>query len=85
MTCVWLRTPWHERTTAESTKSSTSAPSMKPPHTLIWLAIVLVVAWVVLRIALAVTSVALHLLWIVALVCAAFWLYRQFTGAKSSE
>ena len=46
-------------------------------HTLLWLAIVLVIAWVVLRVALAVTSVALHLLWVAAIVMFVIWLINQ--------
>jgi hypothetical protein len=40
---------------------------------LIVIAILLVVAWIVLRIALAITSGLLHLLWVVALVMLVMW------------
>jgi hypothetical protein len=40
---------------------------------LIAIAILLIIAWIVLRIALAITSGLLHLLWIVALVMLVFW------------
>ncbi len=43
-------------------------------HALILLAVVLMVIWVVARVALAVTSVALHLLWIAAIILAIVWL-----------
>lgn len=53
---------------------------MKTQHHFIWLALVLMVAWIILRVALAVTSLALHLLWIGAIVSGVIWLLRQ--GAK---
>ena len=43
-------------------------------HALILLAVVLMVIWVVARVALAVTSVALHLLWVAAIILAIIWL-----------
>ena len=43
-------------------------------HVLILLAVVLVIIWVVARVALAVTSVALHLLWVAAIILAIVWL-----------
>jgi hypothetical protein len=43
-------------------------------HAMILLAVVLMVIWVVARVALAVTSVALHLLWIAAIILAIVWL-----------
>jgi hypothetical protein len=55
---------------------------MKSHHSFIFLALVLMVVWVVLRVALAVTGVALHLLWIGAIICAIVWVVRQFS-AKS--
>ena len=42
-------------------------------HGLILLAVVLVIIWVVARVALAVTSVALHLLWVAAIILAILW------------
>ena len=41
---------------------------------MILLAVVLVIIWVVARVTLAVTSVALHLLWVAAIVLAILWL-----------
>jgi len=43
-------------------------------HALILLAVVLVIIWVVARVTLAVTSVALHLLWVAAIILAILWL-----------
>ena len=44
---------------------------------LVAIALLLIVAWVVLRIALAITSGLLHLLWIVALVMLAIWAWGK--------
>jgi hypothetical protein len=44
---------------------------------LIAIALLLIVAWIVLRIALAITSGLLHLLWIVAIVMIAMWAWRK--------
>jgi hypothetical protein len=43
-------------------------------HALILLAVILMIIWVVARVTLAVTSVALHLLWIAAIILAIVWL-----------
>ncbi len=50
-------------------------------HPLIWLAVLLVVIWIVARVVLAVTSLALHLLWVVAVVLVILWLVRKTRGA----
>ncbi len=47
-------------------------------HSLIWIAILLVVLWVVARLVLAITSVALNLLWVIAIVVAIVWLVSRF-------
>ena len=47
------------------------------------LAVVLLVAWIVLRMALAVTSVALHLLWIGALVLLVLWVIGKLRGKQA--
>ncbi len=47
---------------------------------LIVLAIFLLILWVILRVALAVTGVFLHLLWIVAVILAVLWLVGKFRG-----
>ena len=44
---------------------------------LVVIAILLVVAWIVLRIALAITSGLLHLLWVVALVMLVMWAWDR--------
>ena len=49
-------------------------------NSLVWLAIVLAVAWIVLRLALAVTSGLLHLLWIAALVMLSLWIFNKLRG-----
>jgi hypothetical protein len=43
-------------------------------HALILLAVILMIIWVVARVTLAVTSVALHLLWVAAIILAIVWL-----------
>ena len=43
-------------------------------HALILLAVVLVIIWIVARVVLAVTSVALHLLWVVAIILVIIWI-----------
>lgn len=49
-------------------------------HGLILLAVVLVIIWVVARVALAVTSVALHLLWVAAIILAIIWAIGRLKG-----
>ena len=49
---------------------------------LLVLAILLLVVWVVLKVALAITSVSLHLLWIVAIVLAILWVVGKIRGPK---
>jgi len=44
------------------------------------LAILLVILWLVLRVALAVTGVFLHLLWIFAIILAVMWLIAKLRG-----
>lgn len=51
-------------------------------NALIWIAVVLVIVWVLARITLAVTSLALHLLWIAAVVMAIVWVVGKLS-AKS--
>jgi hypothetical protein len=43
-------------------------------HAMILLAVILMIIWVVARVTLAVTSVALHLLWVAAIILAIVWL-----------
>lgn len=57
---------------------------MKSPHSFIWLAVALVIVWVILRVALAITSVALHLLWIAAIGFGILWVMKQFSTKSAS-
>jgi hypothetical protein len=43
-------------------------------HSLLWIAVLLIVIWVIARLTLAVTSLALHILWIVAVIMVIIWL-----------
>lgn len=43
-------------------------------HSFLFIAILLVIVWVVARVVLAVTSVALHLLWVFAAIALIIWL-----------
>jgi hypothetical protein len=43
-------------------------------HSLLWIAVLLIVIWVMARLTLAVTSLALHILWIVAVIMIIIWL-----------
>jgi hypothetical protein len=45
-------------------------------HSLLWIAVLLIVIWVIARLTLAVTSLALHILWIVAVIMIIIWLIR---------
>jgi hypothetical protein len=49
-------------------------------HALIWIAVLLMIIWVIARVTLAVTSLALHILWIVALILIIIWLIGRVTG-----
>ena len=53
---------------------------MKSPSFFIWFALVLLITWVVLRVALAVTGLALHLLWIAAIISLVFWVMTRAAG-----
>ena len=53
---------------------------MNMKHALIFLAVILVVIWIVARLVLAVTSLALHLLWVVAIVLAIVWIIGRLKG-----
>lgn len=46
------------------------------------LAVLLLLAWVVLRLALAITGVLLHILWIAAIILAVLWLVGKLRGSK---
>ena len=47
-------------------------------HSFIWIAVALVVIWIVARLVLAVTGFFLHLLWIGAIIFAIVWLVKKF-------
>jgi hypothetical protein len=49
---------------------------------LLSLAVLLLIVWVILRVALAVTGFALHLLWIVAVILAVLWLVGKIRGGN---
>jgi hypothetical protein len=51
---------------------------------LIWIAIALVVIWVVARVIAGIAGALLNLLWIVAIIVAAIWLFGLVTGRSSS-
>lgn len=55
---------------------------MRSVSSWLWLALLLIVLWIVLRVALAITSGLLHLLWIGAIIFAAVWLFRYITGHR---
>ena len=46
------------------------------------LAIFLLILWVVLRVALAITGAFLHLLWIGAIILAVLWLFGKLRGSS---
>jgi len=43
-------------------------------------AVLLLIAWVILRVALAITSGLLNLLWIAAIIMGVVWLWNKATG-----
>jgi hypothetical protein len=51
-------------------------------NSLVWLALVLLVAWLILKMALAVTSGLIHLLWIAALIMFAMWAFGKLRGTS---
>lgn len=48
---------------------------------LLSLAVLLLVIWVILKVALALTGVFLHLLWIIAVILAVLWVVRKLRGS----
>ncbi len=48
------------------------------------LAVVLLILWIVLKMALAVTSGLLHLLWIAAIIMLVIWLIGKVRGSSST-
>ena len=53
---------------------------MNSYNSLIWLALLLFVLWIVLRVALAVSGGFLHLLWIGAIIFALIWVFQNIRG-----
>lgn len=51
-------------------------------HTLLGIAVVVFVIWLILTILGAVAGGLVHLLWIVILVCLAVWAFRYLTGSR---
>ncbi len=47
-------------------------------HSFLWIAVALVVIWILARVLLAVTSFFLHVLWIAAIVFLIVWLAKKF-------
>ncbi len=50
---------------------------------LIWIAIALVVIWIVARLIAGIAGLLLNLLWIIAIVAFLVWLYGVITGGRS--
>lgn len=92
------RCPVHGRTISNgwpAACNSRKTGHLPPPHVwhpicdavarmskLLSAAFLLLVIWVVLKVALAITSVTLHLLWIIAVILAVFWLFGKIRGTK---
>jgi hypothetical protein len=51
-------------------------------HTLLGIAVVVFLIWLVLTLVGAVAGGLIHLLWIVIIVCLAIWLFRMLTGSR---
>lgn len=49
-------------------------------NSLIWIAVLLVIIWVVARFFLFITSALLHVIWIIVIVAVIIWAVRKFTG-----
>ena len=50
---------------------------------LLSIAVFLLILWVVLRVALALTGVFLHLLWVAAIILAVMWVVQKVRGKKA--
>lgn len=50
---------------------------------LLSIAVFLLILWVVLRVALALTGVFLHLLWVAAIILAVMWVIQKVRGKKA--
>lgn len=51
-------------------------------HTLLGIAVVVFIVWLVLTLIGAVAGGLIHLLWIVILVCLGIWLFNVLTGSR---
>ncbi len=49
-------------------------------NSLIWIAVLLVVIWIVARVFLGIISGLLHVIWIIAIIALIIWAVRKFTG-----
>lgn len=49
---------------------------------LLVLAVLLLVSWIILRVALAITGVFLHVLWIAAILLAVLWMVGKLRSSK---
>ena len=47
-------------------------------NSLIWIALVLFVLWIVVRVVFAITGFIFHLIWVAALILLIVWLVRRF-------
>ncbi len=56
---------------------------MRSVSSWLWVALILIIAWIILRVALAITSGLLHLLWIGAIIFAGIWVVRYITGQRA--
>jgi len=63
-------------------KGGDTHPPYHSMSKLLILAVFLVILWVILRVALALTGVFLHLLWVAAIVLAIIWLVGKLRGGS---
>lgn len=49
---------------------------------LLVLAVLFLIVWLILRVALAITGVFLHLIWVIAIALVLFWLVEKIRGSK---
>lgn len=53
-------------------------------NSILWLATVLLVIWLVAKIVFTITGFFLHLLWIASVLLFAWWLFQKFVGSRGS-
>lgn len=56
---------------------------MRSHHPFLWLALVLVGIWFLLKFVFAIAGGVIHLLWLGVLVFLGIWLFRHFTGGRT--